>query len=523
MAKRLAATSAGVTSIRTPCSLGTPGRGPGDPARIAVTATPSADVSSLAESVACSASPGDPDPVSSSHSAGPGAGERPATFRAVLAVPEFLVLFTGFGVFMVGETAKMLALAVLVYDRTGSPLLSAFAYVVGFLPHAVGGLFLISLADRWPPRALLVGYDLLRLTSAALLACGVLPPAGMLGLVFAVGLLAPVSTATRNALLPELLSGDSYVLGRSLFTVAAGATQVLGFAAGGLLLNLVGPYGALWLTAATCAISALLTRYGLTARPARSASAAAGAGGDPAGGRSGVVGQTWRVNRLLLADPRIRGLLLAQWLPGALVVAAEGVIVPYVSALGRAADAGVLFAASALGMLTGELAVGRLLAPARRERLTPWLALLLGAPMLAFVARPALATATALFWLSTLGFGYQLGLARRFVSAVPESRRGQAFGLLSTGLMTTQGVAAGLAGALAEVLAPGTVMALAGLASLTATGLLWRRLRPRPADARDADTGPPAPPRPARPRASWAFALATRTVLAIRTGRSRLR
>jgi len=451
-------------------------------------------------------SPGDPGAVTPSRSRETVAGERPATFRTVLAVPEFVALLAGFGVFMVGETAKMLALAVLVYDRTGSPLLSAFAYVVGFLPHALGGMLLISLADRWPPRALLVGYDLLRMASVVVLAWGVLPPAGMLGLVFAVGLVAPASTAARNALLPELLAGDAYVLGRSLFTVAAGATQVLGFAAGGLLLDLVGPYGALWLTAATCLVSALLTRFGLAARPARSATGAAPAGADGAapaptaqrgGGaerRVSVVRETWRVNRLLLADPRIRGLLLAQWLPGDLVVAAEGVIVPYVSELGLAAGAGALLAASALGMLTGELVVGRWVAPARRERLTPWLALLLGTPMLAFVTRPGLAVATALFALATFGFGYQLGLARRFLAAVPESRRGQAFGLLSTGMMTAQGLAVGLAGALAEVLAPGTVMALAGVASLVATGLLWPQLRPEPTAA---DPDPDSSPSPA--------------------------
>jgi predicted MFS family arabinose efflux permease len=394
-------------------------------------------------------------------------GERPATFRAVLGVREFRAIFLSYGVFMVGETVKMLALAVLLYERTGSVLLSALAYVVGFLPHAVGGVLLLALADRWRPRALMVGYDLLRLAVVAVLALGVLPPSGMLGLVFAVGLLAPVSTAARNALLPELLAGDAYVLGRSLFTVAAGATQVLGFAVGGVLLGLVGPYGALWLTAATCAMTALLIRRGVAERPRRAVP-----------DRQGVVRQTWRVNGLLLRDRQVRGLLLAHWLPGSLLVGAEGVVVPYVSALGPGASAGVLFAASALGMLLGDLVLGRLVPPARRERLAPWLALLLGVPMLGLAAEPGLAGAAILFGLATFGFGYQLGLARRFLAAVPEQRRGQAFGLLATGLMTAQGVAAGLAGALGELLAPGVVMAVAGAASLVATLALWRWLRP---------------------------------------------
>ncbi|TCB99275.1 MFS transporter [Micromonospora zingiberis] len=399
--------------------------------------------------------------------------DPPATFRNVFAVAEFRVIFASFGIFMIGETVKMLALSVLVYERTGSGLLAALAYVTGFLPHALGGVFLLALADRLPARALIVGYDLLRLAVVAVLATGVLAPPLMLGLVAVVALFGPVSGAARTALLPEVLHGDAYVLGRSLLTVAAGGTQVAGFAVGGLLLGLVGPHGSLWLTAVTCGLCALLVRLGLARRPARVRSVPM-----PGRERRGAVRETLRVNRELLADRRIRGLLLAQWLPGSLLVGAEGVAVPYAADLGKGASAGVLLMAGAGGMLVGDLLVGRFVAPARRERWTPWLALLLGVPMLAFLARPALMPAAALFAVATAGFAYQLGLARRFLDAVPTERRGQAFGLVSTGMMAMQGLAAAGAGALSELLAPGVVMAIAGAASAAATLLLWPILTP---------------------------------------------
>lgn len=414
----------------------------------------------------------------------PTSPERPATFRDVLAVAEFRVLFASFGVFLIGETVKMLALSVLVYERTGSGLIAALAYVTGFLPHAFGGVFLLALADRLPPRAAIVGYELLRLALVVVLAVGVLDPAAMLGLVFVVGLFGPVSSAARTALLPEILHGDAYVLGRSLLTVASGGTQVLGFAVGGLLLGLVGPYGALWLTAATCAITALTVRFGLRARPARNPSPASGADGTA---RPGAVLDTWRGNRELLSDRRIRGLLLAQWLPGSMLVGAEAVAVPYAAELGPGASAGVLLMAGAFGMLVGDLLVGRFVPPDTRERLSPWLALLLGVPMLAFLARPGLLVAAPLFAVAAAGFAYQLGLARRFLDAVPEARRGQAFGLVSTGMMTAQGLAAAGSGALSEMTGPAVTMALAGLASLVVTGALWPVLTPR---------GRPAQPEP---------------------------
>ncbi|MBQ1024378.1 MFS transporter [Micromonospora sp. C95] len=422
---------------------------------------------------------------------GPALADRPATFRDVFAVAEFRAIFASYGIFIIGETVKMLALSVLVYERTGSGLLAALAYVTGFLPHALGGLFLLALADRWPARTLIVGYDLVRLAVVVVLATGALSPPAMLGLVAVVALFGPVSSASRTALLPEVLHGDAYVLGRSLLTVASGGTQVAGFAVGGLLLGLVGPYGALWLTAVTCGLSALLVRFGLTPRPARARRPVAGR-------QPGAFRETLRVNRRLLADRRIRGLLLAQWLPGSLLVGAEGVAVPYAADLGPGASAGVLLMAGAGGMLVGDLLVGRFVAPARRERLTPWLALLLGVPMLAFLARPALLPAAALFAVATAGFAYQLGLARRFLDAVPEARRGQAFGLVNTGMMAAQGLAAAGAGALSEVLAPGVVMAGAGAASLVATLTLWPVLAP---DGRRSPALPAEPP-PTEPAAT---------------------
>lgn len=391
--------------------------------------------------------------------------EPRATYRQVFAVREFRALLAGFAVFLVSETVQMLALSVLIYASTGSPLLAALAYVAGFLPQALGGTVLLAVADRWRPRRILVGFDALRLTVAVLLASGWLPPLAMVLLVFVVGTVAPIANAGRTALLPEMLHGDEYVLGRSLFTVTSAGTQVLGAAAGGVLLLTLGPVGALWLTAAVCVLSAAVNRFGLADRPARTTA-----------GGPGAVRQTWQVNRQLLADPAIRGLLLAQWVPGALMVGAEGVVVPYTAGLGHGSAAGILLASAAGGMLAGEFVVGRFLPPGLRERLTPWFALLLGVPLIAFVLQPGGPAAAIVLALAAAGFAYHLGLARRFLDAVPEAHRGQAFGLATTGTMTLQGLSMAGAGGLAEVLTPGSVMALAGAASVVATLSLWRRL-----------------------------------------------
>ncbi|MFJ3098859.1 MFS transporter [Streptomyces hydrogenans] len=396
------------------------------------------------------------------------AAARPATYREVFAVGQFRVLFGGYTLFLAGETVRMLALSVTVYAATGSPLMSALAYAAGFLPYALGGTLLLAFADRWPPRTVMVGYEVLRTAVTAVLAAGLLPVPVMLALVFVTGVPSAVASAARTALLPDLLDGDRFVLGRAVFSMAAGGTQVLGFAVGGTLIAAVGAQGALWITAVTCVASAVLLRLRLADHPPRRTGGSAG------------ISETWQVNRALLRRPAVRALLLAQWPAPALMVGAEGVLVPYATQIGAPDTAGLLFAAVAAGMLAGNLIVGRLVRPAGRERLARPLALALGLPLLGFVLHPAPRYAAVLLVVSGFGVAYQLALARRFVEAVPETQRGQAFGLLLTGTMTLQGIAAAAGGALGEVAAPALVVTLAGAASAVAALMSWRTLSPTP-------------------------------------------
>ena len=185
-------------------------------------------------------------------------------------------------------------------------------------------------------------------------------------------------------------------------------------------------------------------------------------------------------NAELLADRRVRALLLAQWLPGMFVAGAESLIVPYTESLGHpAAAASPLLAAAPAGMLAGDVVIGRFCRPAMRRRLVFPLALLTGAPLLAlFLHPPWLVVAAALFGCG-LGFGYMLGIQQAFLDSLPEGLRGQGFGLLSTGLMGGQGVTPPLAGALAAVAGPAAAMAATGAATVLATCCLRHSLTAR--------------------------------------------
>lgn len=384
-----------------------------------------------------------------------------STYRTLFAIGEFRALFGGQAI-VAGQTMQMLALSALVYARTASPLLAAVAYLAGFVPQALGAVTLLSLADRLPARAFLVSWDVVRAVVAVALAFGGLSVAMMLAFVMAVGVMEAIGVAVRNALLVEVLPTGMYVLGRSALNIAAGALQITGYAIGGTLLATLGPRPALAGSAGLALACAAIDRWGLRPRVPRI-------------GERGSLAATWRGNRTLFGDRAIRALLLAQWLPCGLIVGAEALYVPYAGH-----NAGILFTAAAVGMLTGDLVIGRWVSAALRRRLILRLYMLLAAPYLTFAAHPDTWTAAGLVTIASFGYAANLGLQESYVTALPETLLGQGLGLAGSGMMTTQALAAAAVGAAAETLGPAMAIATAATASLLTTAALIPALRRRP-------------------------------------------
>jgi hypothetical protein len=286
-----------------------------------------------------------------------------------------------------------------------------------------------------------------------------------------------VFLAGNSGLLPEILDGDRYTLGRSLFSMVSSGGQIAALGLGGALLSVLPAHWLLIFAGLLLAASAVVTRLGLRYHPARAGadrSAEADRAGGMGGGARGTVRATLAGNRELLATPGLRRLLLMQWLPAWFATGAEALAVPYTHSIGHPASAGSLLAAGPCGMLLGNLVVGRCCPPAVSVRLVLPLTLLVGAPLLAFAWRPPLAVAGLALAVSGAGFAYPLGLQRAFADTVPRHLRGQGFGLASTGLMGGQGLLPPAFGGVATALGAGGAMALAG-ACVVVSALLARR------------------------------------------------
>ncbi|MFI1186943.1 MFS transporter [Streptomyces californicus] len=416
----------------------------------------------------------------------PAQGNHHATYREVLADPRFRLLFATRTVAITADALRITTFSVLVFSATGSALLSAVAFGVGFAPQLFGSLLLGSLADRLPPRALITGGYAVTCAAALLLALVRMPVAACLGVVALVALATPVFHGASSRLVAQTLKGDAYVLGRSLNNIAASGAQLSGLALGGGVVAVLGPRRALAVSAALYLGCALAVRIGLPRPgPAEFDDTPGGAGNAKESVRASLHGAG-----LLLRGRTVRRLMLAQWLPCAFAAGAEGLIVAYAGERHFAPGwYAVLMGCLPVGMLFGDLLVGRLLRPLTRERLVAPLIALMGLPLVGFAAEPAEGVSSGLLLLCGFGFAYGLGLQRPFLDALPPSGRGQAFGLLGSGSMTLQGVGPVCFGAVSAGVGTGGAIALAGGAAVLTAG--WLHIWRPPGSSRPAGSAGP--------------------------------
>lgn len=381
------------------------------------------------------------------------------TYRELFRVPEFASLFFTVSVRTAASTVTGLALGTMVYTSTGSPLLSALVMFGPSVAQLAGAFLLLSAADRIPPRAALVG---LSLAFAAGSAAQALPGIGV-GAIFAVsvalGVLSALGGGVQYGLLNEILPAGGYLLGRSVLNMSNGLMQVVGFAFGGVLVNVLSPRGALVTGALLYAASGCVARLRLSRRAAR------------ADGRPSVA-QTWRHSRDLLSWAPRRYVYLGLCVPNGLVVGCESLFVSY-----SPRHAGLLFACAAVGMLAGDTLAGRFVSPRWHVRLGPWMRLLLGCPYLVFVLHPPLAVACALAVAASVGYSSTLMLQQRLVELTPDELSGHALGLHGSGMLAMQGVGAALAGTIAGWTSPAAGITVMAAMSVVVTLALAPGLR----------------------------------------------
>ncbi len=396
---------------------------------------------------------------------------RAATFREVFADREFRAIWLAELASIAGDQFARVALTVVVFERTHSPLLTALTYAVSYLPWVVGSLFLSDLADSLPRRDVMIAADLARLLLVAAMALPGMPLWAMVVLLFAVTTLNAPFQGARSALRATILPGDRYALGLAVFQVTREIGVVGGFVAGGYIVSMLHARTALLIDAGTFAASALLLGTAVQRRPA------------PGRRRESRLAETAAGLRLVFATHRLRTLMLLGWL-AAFYTVAEALAVPYAAELRRGfVAAGLIFAAGPLGSSAGMVVFTRLVSPAARLRWMGPMAIAACLVLLACLARPGLIPLLVILTVSGLLAAYQIAANAGFVMAAPDARRGQAYAIANGGMMLGQGLIYVLAGAAATLAAPAPAIVIAGSGALGAAiavrlVLPWRRNGP---------------------------------------------
>jgi MFS family permease len=371
---------------------------------------------------------------------------------ATLANVEFRALWFAEAQSLVGDQLTTVALAILVFDRTHSPLLAALVYALTFLPALAGGLGLAQLADRYPRRTVLIASAAGQAVLVGTMAIPGTPLPLLCVLVVLSRLVNAPGNAAQNALTREVFVDDElYLRSQDVRGITTNTAMLLGLAGGGILVTALGASWALAIDSVTFFITTLVVYRWAARRPA-------------VGGATG----TWfGAIRWVARQHRLRVLIGLSWLVG-LAVIPEGLAAPLAAQIGAPDQAiGWLLAADPLGFVIGAFLLSRYVSADGRRRVLGVLSITPLAVLIAFAVQPTLPLALILLALAGAGGAYLITVSATFITWVPNGLRGGAGGLYRTGLRVAQGVGVAIGGIAAEWLNSATgAIALAGFAGV---------------------------------------------------------
>ena len=276
-------------------------------------------------------------------------------------------LRAAFAISSTGDWIYKFAVPTLILRLTGSPIATAFAYVLEFIPYVVVGPFGGVLADRLPRRPTMVGCDaisaVLALGIAGLAQLGHAPVAALYLCALALACVRPVYFPALQGFLVEAVAEEHRPRFNSWTQVTEGMLNIAGPVIGTSIVALAGVPTATVLDAASFAAAALLVAAISYRRPPRPASRAARTTSVlrdfAAGFRALTLSRAILIGTILITGANLAGNII------------EGNLVYLVLAVEHHPKValGAVFSAQGVGAIAGAFAAPRLLGRQRTGRL----------------------------------------------------------------------------------------------------------------------------------------------------------
>jgi DHA3 family macrolide efflux protein-like MFS transporter len=360
---------------------------------------------------------------------------------------EYIVVWSGQFVSLLGSSLSAFGLGVYVYQLTGSATTLGMVYALGFLPMIVLSPIAGALVDRWGQRAALLAGNAGAMLVTVLLAASLLTHEFAVWHVYVV---VAATSAVTALLLPAFASSVPLLvakrhLGRAngMRVFALAASQVLAPAAGGLLLLAVGIGGIV--TMDCLSFGAALVTAALVHVPRAPRSSAT------AGGVAGLLADFVLACRYVASRPGLTALLA--FLGGLTFCAGsvELLITPLVLAFAPADALGTVLSIGGLGMVATSIATTVWGGPRRRVRGILGFSLVMAVATVVGSVRPSIAL------MAAAAFAFLGGLTVVIASnqsiwqtKVEPGMLGRAMALVNMVTSTPQLFAYALAGLLAE-------------------------------------------------------------------------
>lgn len=388
--------------------------------------------------------------------------------RAVFAHPGYRRLWSARTVSQAGDVFATVALALLVFDLTGTALGVSAVVFAEIIPVLLLAPMAGTLVDRLPRVAVMVAADVWRAALAAALIFVGHNVVAVYAIAVGLSVGAVLFNPAANSALPTLVEDEELVAANSGIWTAAVLSQIALAPLAGILYTALGAAPAFGINAASFALSAIvLLGLRLPASPARTE-------------RRGFFADAAAGVRLLGADRLLRALgagqLLAALSAGAtsallVVLARDHLALP-------ASGYGLLLGAIGIGAALGPFLLTRLVADPRRP------VFVFGPYVLRGLVDLALATFTALP-LALVAFAvYGMGTSSGAVTFnsllqthTPIHARGRIFASFDVFWQLGRLLSLLIGGVLAAALGIGAVYYLGGALLLLAAAIGWRAVR----------------------------------------------
>jgi MFS family permease len=337
-----------------------------------------------------------------------------------LAERDFRLVWAGQAISLLGDQFHFIALAWLVLDLTGSGLALGTVLMAAAIPRAVLIVVGGALADRFPPRRMMLISDIARGVTVGLLAGLVLSGSAELWHLVVMGVIFGIADAlffpAMNAIVPQVVPIERLPAANGLVQATGQLTTLIGPVLAGLLVVAVGTGAAFAIDAVSFGVAtlALLAMRGGHGRPvavpaatdASTPTPATDAGPTASRGLLADIRAGWRY---AVADPAIRTLLLLSAVFNLAINGPIAVGLPWLADQRFGADAstfGLLLAGFGLGALVGALLAGSLDRAPRQGTLLLTIAggLGLGMAAIGLAAQPTVVL--AILAVMGLGIGY---------------------------------------------------------------------------------------------------------------------